>query len=337
MTPAAAMLGAAVAVTLAVCGVGVVAVAALSGNDCAPPGAGGQLRQFSSEQVANAAVIVTVGAELKVPRYGWVIAVATAMQESGLRNLGDLGTGNDHDSLGLFQQRPSQGWGTPQQVTNPTYAAKAFYTKLLRVAGWQNLPVTQAAQAVQMSAYPNAYAKHEPDARMLVNTIAGRLGLGGDCGTGGWVAPLAAGSYRLTSPFGPRWGAFHAGQDFAAPAGTPIHAASAGTVLSAACTSPFCDRPGNVDAAGNPTTPGCGWRVVVLHAKGVASMYCHAQAVSVHEGQTVVAGQVIGWVGSTGNSTGSHLHFQIHVDAPPVDASTVVDPVVYLASVGVAV
>ena len=82
-------------------------------------------------------------------RYGWVVAVATAMQESGLRNLGHLGDRNDHDSLGLFQLRPSQGWGTPAQALNPTYAATAFYVTLLRVPGWESMPLTEAAQAVQ--------------------------------------------------------------------------------------------------------------------------------------------------------------------------------------------
>jgi hypothetical protein len=178
------------------------------------------------------------------------------MQESGLRNLGDLGVANDHDSLGLFQQRPSQGWGTPAQVMDPAYAARKFYDKLLTIPGWQQLPLTEAAQRVQVSAYPDAYAKHEADARALVNTIAAQLGLAGDCG-GPWVNPMPPGSYVLTSPYGRRWGTHHDGQDIAAPTGTPIRPATAGTVRSAECTSPFCDRPGAVDAAGNPVTPGC--------------------------------------------------------------------------------
>jgi hypothetical protein len=101
-----------------------------------------------------------------------VIALAAAMQESGLRNL-DYG---DRDSLGLFQQRPSTGWGTPAQVTDPVYASKLFFggpsnpnkgktRGLLDIKGWQSMTVTQAAQAVQISAYPDAYAKWETSAR----------------------------------------------------------------------------------------------------------------------------------------------------------------------------
>jgi murein DD-endopeptidase MepM/ murein hydrolase activator NlpD len=328
-----ATVGGTLAMVVAVCAVGVLTFAALPSavDGCAAATASGR---WDDEQVGHATTIVAVGARMRVPPYGWVVAVATAMQESRLRNLGHLGDRNDHDSLGLFQQRPSQGWGSPQQITDPAYAASRFYAKLLRVPGWQQMPVTEAAQAVQVSAYPQAYAKWEPDARALVDDIAARLGLSAGC-AGPWVNPLPPGSYRLSSPYGPRWGDHHDGQDFAAPTGTPIRAASAGTVLRAGCTSPFSDRPGAVDADGRPTTPGCGLTVILAHAGRVATMYCHASALTVHEGQTVAAGQVIGFVGSTGRSTGPHLHFQVHLHTPPVDGSTVVEPVGYLASVGV--
>lgn len=127
---------------------------------------------WNSEQVSNAAIIVSIGAELHVPRYGWEIAVATAMQESTLRNLGHLGADNDHDSLGLFQQRPSQGWGTPEQILDPRYAARKFYERLVKVYGWQTMPLTQAAQAVQRSAFPAAYARWQPEAQQLVALIS---------------------------------------------------------------------------------------------------------------------------------------------------------------------
>ncbi|MEU8220144.1 C40 family peptidase [Micromonospora taraxaci] len=127
---------------------------------------------WTSEQVGNAAVIVSVGAELHVPPYGWEIAVATAMQESTLRNLGHLGADNDHDSLGLFQQRPSQGWGTAKQILEPRYAARRFYERLVKVDGWQSMPLTRAAQAVQRSAFPDAYAKWQPEAQQLVALIS---------------------------------------------------------------------------------------------------------------------------------------------------------------------
>jgi cell wall-associated NlpC family hydrolase len=137
---------------------------------------------YDAEQLTNAAIIVAVGAGRGVPPRGQIIAVATAIQESSLRNLDHLGPNNDHDSLGLFQQRPSQGWGTPEQLKDPTYAARAFYTQLLTVVGWEQLPLTQAAQAVQHSATPDAYARWESDATALVAVAAGVYGgcIGGD-------------------------------------------------------------------------------------------------------------------------------------------------------------
>jgi cell wall-associated NlpC family hydrolase len=137
---------------------------------------------WTGQQVANAATIVAVGQRLSVPPRGWVIAVATAMQESRLTNL----PGGDRDSLGLFQQRPSAGWGdtptgpgdhrTPtQRILDPTYAATRFYTALVGVPGWQNLPLTVAAQAVQRSGSPDAYAKQESDALALVEAVGPAL------------------------------------------------------------------------------------------------------------------------------------------------------------------
>ena len=115
----------------------------------------------------NAAVIVEVGRSMGVPDYGIVIALATAAQESTLRNL----SWGDRDSVGLFQQRPSQGWGTVAQLTDPWEPSRRFYggpgvptRGLLDIPGWQSMPLTVAAQAVQISAYPDAYAKWESSA-----------------------------------------------------------------------------------------------------------------------------------------------------------------------------
>lgn len=126
---------------------------------------------WNETQRANAKTIVEVGLALGIPERGLIIAVATAMQESSLYNLGHLGERNDHDSLGLFQQRPSMGWGTPEQVTDPVYAATAFYLALQRVPNWESLELTVAAQSVQRSAFPNAYAKWETDATALTQQI----------------------------------------------------------------------------------------------------------------------------------------------------------------------
>jgi hypothetical protein len=122
----------------------------------------------SEEQMANARTIVRVAKERGLPDRAAVIAVATALQESKLHNLGHLGERNDHDSQGLFQQRPSSGWGTVEQITDPEYASNAFYAGLEQVDGWQEMPLTEAAQTVQVSAYPDAYAQWEEMAADIV-------------------------------------------------------------------------------------------------------------------------------------------------------------------------
>ncbi|WP_127553049.1 peptidase M23 [Actinoplanes sp. OR16] len=126
------------------------------------------LTGWTEAQIANARLIVTAGAGRGIPERGLVIAVATAMQESGLRNL----RGGDRDSIGLFQQRPSQGWGTPSQLRDPAYQTGRFFDKLLTIDGWQKMRLTDAAQAVQVSAYPEAYAKHTGEATHLVEALS---------------------------------------------------------------------------------------------------------------------------------------------------------------------
>lgn len=127
--------------------------------------------RWNSTQRDNATTIVEVGLALGISERGLVVALASAMQESQLYNLGYLGANNDHDSLGLFQQRPSMGWGSVAQITDPVYSATAFYLALQRVSGWESMEVTVAAQRVQRSAFPNAYAKWETDATSLSREI----------------------------------------------------------------------------------------------------------------------------------------------------------------------
>ncbi len=122
------------------------------------------------KQLANAATIVATGQKMHLPPRAYVMAVACSLQESRLSNLGNLGASNDHDSLGLFQQRPSSGWGSPSQILNPAYAAHKFYAALKQVPGFTHLPLTTAVQKVQVSAFPQAYAKWE---KMAANLVAG--------------------------------------------------------------------------------------------------------------------------------------------------------------------
>ncbi|MGY1885834.1 hypothetical protein ACI799_11090 [Blastococcus sp. SYSU DS0753] len=122
----------------------------------------------TAEQAANAATIARVGRERGLPDRAVVIALATAQQESRLRNL-DYG---DRDSLGLFQQRPSQGWGTPEQVRDPVYAAGKFYDGLVTIPGWEAGRLTEMAQAVQRSGYPELYQQWEGMAQQLTAALA---------------------------------------------------------------------------------------------------------------------------------------------------------------------
>jgi LysM repeat protein len=145
-----------------------------SGTRAKPGGGvadGEMITRLTDEMATNARIIIQVGREMKIPNYGIVIALATAAQESTLRNLNY----GDRDSVGLFQQRPSSGWGTPQQILDPRYATRAFFggpnsptpgntRGLLDIPGWQNKSVAAAAQAVQISAFPDAYAKWETSA-----------------------------------------------------------------------------------------------------------------------------------------------------------------------------
>ena len=124
---------------------------------------------LEADQARNATLISAVSVRRGMPAHAATIALATALQESKLRNL----RGGDRDSLGLFQQRPSQGWGTPAQIMDPLHATNAFYDALEKVAGYQTLPVTQAAQEVQRSGFPAAYAVYERDARALASAMTG--------------------------------------------------------------------------------------------------------------------------------------------------------------------
>lgn len=315
-----------------------------SAQTCGTPGTGTVEGTTLSESAkANAAVIAAEGIRAGVGTRGVIIALAAALQESGLENLNY----GDRDSLGLFQQRPSAGWGTPEQIRTPNLSAQAFYgvathtnnRGLTDIPGWSTMPLTQAAQAVQVSAFPDAYAKWEPLATDLATQLVGNvpisvttptstatptIGPGENCYpgvgatvSGDWANPLPAGSYTLSSPFGPRFHPIyhewrmHNGQDMAAPEGTQIFAACNGAVI-------FTGMSGG---AGNLTAIDCGG--------GVQTRYMHQSRITVNVGQPVKAGDPIGLVGNTGASTGAHLHFEV------VIGGTAVDPVPFMARQGI--
>jgi hypothetical protein len=137
---------------------------------------------ISQAQMNDAYIIVEVGRTMNLPKRAYVVAIATALQETNLRNLANArvpasmklpheGAESNYDSLGLFQQRPSQGWGSPAQLMDPADSSARFYTKLMRISGWESLSIGSAAQAVQRSAFPSAYTKHSETAQHIVDAM----------------------------------------------------------------------------------------------------------------------------------------------------------------------
>lgn len=317
-----------------------------------PSGAPGQQQgKWNTAHTVHASTIVAVGQKMNIAPRGWVIALATAMQESYLRNLANNnpaypevvrlsmaiphdGVASDHDSVGLFQQRPIEGdgsWGTVRELMTPSVSATKFYAALNRVHGWQHMRLTDAAQAVQKSAYPDAYQKHEAAAAALAAQVAGTASIddlggglpGAECGLdgippvpvgpGGWVQPVRA---AVVSGFRTASRPNHDGVDLGAARHTPVRAAAAGIVQVSTCNS----GNGNCDVDGSPWISGCGWYVDIRHAGNVMTRYCHmVRQPSVQIGQAVQAGQVIGFVGSSGNSSGPHLHYETHVNGSEID------------------
>ncbi len=165
-------------------GVALIRSSAGSGPECTVPRPDGAADPaplaLDAVQLQHASTINAVGLARGIPQRGRVIALATAWQESSLRNI-DHG---DRDSLGLFQQRPSQGWGRTDQIMDPVYAAGKFYDALLDVPGWQRMPLTEAAQKVQYSGYPDAYAKWEDDATVLAVQLGGTVPVRLSCRAG---------------------------------------------------------------------------------------------------------------------------------------------------------
>lgn len=306
---------------------------------------------LNSNQISHASEIIGAGEQAGVSEQGVKIALMTALQESTLRNLANDGSysglsakdrevviasldlpndgiASDWDSVGLFQQRPSAGWGTVKDLMTPSYSAGKFYESLLKVDGWESMSPAAAAQAVQISAYPDAYAKWEETASEIMANVGGAAcGVDLQFSAEGWTNPLPQG--RLTSPFmmgrrHPVTGQIvdHTGTDLAAPQGTPILAAQDGVVIKAG---------GCVSGCMDPDYWVSGYMIALDHGGGVHTSYNHMMEPTKRSvGDVVKAGDVIGYVGSTGQSTGPHLHFQV-LTGP----KQFVDPVPFMADVGI--
>ncbi|QIQ62924.1 tape measure protein [Streptomyces phage Moab] len=245
---------------------------------------------LSTEQLKNAATIVGVGKGMGANTNDLIVSIMTAMQESGLRNVHY----GDRDSLGLFQQRPSQGWGTPEEILNPSYAARKFFEHLLAMKGRSKLSLTQQAQAVQRSGFPEAYAHWEAMARQVV----GATGFKAFSGTAGGRARPVSG------PVSRDW-AHHSNlpraTDFGVGVGTPVRSAMNGYVQTSA----------DLHGAGNGGYRSYGRYIIVANGLD-RTLYAHLSKRGVSQGSQVKAGQLIGYSGNTGNSTGPHLHFETY-------------------------
>jgi murein DD-endopeptidase MepM/ murein hydrolase activator NlpD len=305
---------------------------------------------YGRTQIGHAVTIYVTGADLGLSERAVVIAIATAMQESGLRNLANPhhpaslelpndGTGYDHDSLGLFQQRPASGWGTVDELMEPATAATKFYNALVEVQDWETRPLTEAAQLVQRSAFPDAYAKHEDTAAAIVQGITARIdcdrAAGSVVSAEGWTHPLPG--HEVTSGFRTSERPGHDGVDLPAAPGTPILAAGPGEVVKVRCNALTADgTPLSCDQDGSPEIRGCGWYVEIAHPDGTLTRYCHMRSEPpVAVGDNVAAGQVLGEVGSSGRSSGPHLHFECHNRAENPSGSSAVPPIDFMAARGV--
>ncbi|MDN3026561.1 heavy metal transporter [Streptomyces sp. S.PB5] len=228
--------------------------------------------EFTPEQAVNAAAITAVGTGRGLPERAVAIALATALQESGLRNI----THGDRDSLGLFQQRPSQGWGTEKQIMDPTYAAGAFYEHLVKIDGYTKLPLTVAAQRVQRSGYPEAYAKHEPDATVLAAALTGTSAATLTC-EGRPAATLAAGPEGVREALVRDFGGDAldtTAKEVGAAAATPAPEA---TVSGRTVTVPVSGGKGSKDGKGRSTRER-GWQLAHWAVANASAL--HLQSVT---------------------------------------------------------
>lgn len=301
--------------------------------------ANGDRVRLNRAQLIHAATILQAGGQLEgVGRDGVTIALMAALTESRLRMLANSGAypssmsfpndgdGGDHDSLGLFQMRPSTGWGTVSDLMDPHFQARAFFggpsgphrgspRGLLDIPDWKTLPKRAAAQAVEVSAFPDRYAVWEPIAAKIVDTLTRSTSDGAVPETGRVVFPLPTGTWVRSSGFGmrrhPVTGVhkLHTGADYAAAAGTPILAAADGRVVSAGSASGY----GNL--------------ILIEHTVNgsqVATGYAHMNADGIHvrTGDRITAGQHIADVGTSGYTTGPHVHFEVRpggANQPPVN------------------
>lgn len=335
---------------------------------------------YTKKQLTNAAIIINEAKKSEVNQQGAIIGLMTAIQESSLTVLAndgawdypegtrimtraqweearkvvmkslDLpheGVGHAWDALGILQQRPSAGWGTVEQIINPSYAADTFFKRLKKVPDWQSLSYEMAAEKVQISGLPDNYAQRRPDAELLYAALQGatvevtegeephaECKDGGDTrnpdsqnpydgptSESGWVFPVETVS-KIQYNYGQNRGKYpHAGEDFSSPKDTAIYAAADGQVIRASCTELVTGRsPCQIQIDHGK-----------IDGKRVSTLYVHMfeNGVLAKAGQEVKAGDQIGKIGTNGNSTGYHLHFEVWLN------KELTNPVTFLKANGV--
>ena len=327
-----------------------------------------QIGALSKAQTRNAQLIVAAGLQRDAPKQEIVIALMTAMVESELLNVASSGNGQEASqsfpndgvrppnaqSVGLFQQQP--WWGPMNVRMDPVGSAGLFYTALEKVNGWESMPLGDVAQRVQASAYPDRYALRERDASTLYDglyqKVSSQLGAStptatatstatptstdtatvtnaaltdAGCGpgvyngsldgilAGEWADPLHE-PYTITSGF-PYYnsGGAHTGADLATHIGTPVYAAADGTVIAV-----------------QHLTYSFGNHIRIAHGGNVISIYGHLSVTYVQPGQKVKKGDLIGESGSSGRSSGPHLHFEVRTGATGPFTGVPVDPFAWM-------
>ncbi|WP_327068809.1 hypothetical protein OG500_23570 [Kitasatospora sp. NBC_01250] len=246
-----------------------------SAEQCEVTQPGGKPVTMDLDQGSNAATIAAVSISRGLPERALTIALATGMQESKLHNL----AGGDRDSVGLFQQRPSQGWGTEQQIMDPVYATNKFLDALVKVQGYARLPLTEAAQDVQKSGYPGAYAKHEANATLLAEALTGHTQATFSCTVNSFPqsdqvdtgAASPSGTASPAAPSGAQLVTLQVQREFGrAVAASP---ATSSPAISGATTSPalaLTPDPGLNTGGGQDAQLQSGWAVAqwaVAHAQ----------------------------------------------------------------------
>lgn len=294
-------------------------------------------------QIDNATTVYLVAAERGLGDRAVLVGLITAYQESRLFNYANFNVeesleydhdkiGSDHDSVGIFQQRPSAGWGSVKDLMNPEYAAGTFYDKLVQIDDWETMEPTEAAQAVQVSAFPDAYARWEGYATNAIEHFTEHITctpVGGE-----WTHPVPGAA--LWSGFRTDERPDHDGIDFGADKGTEILAAGVGTVVRVRCNASLDGADYSCDIDGSPQVLGCGWYVDIEHPDETVTRYCHMMSEPlVDVGDSVQTGQLIGYMGSSGNSSAPHLHFEAHDGPAPATSENAVEPGRYLADRGV--